>query len=157
MLDESLVLAATALNLVLVEDASVLFARSPFPRPVLTLKGNFNFNALSDGDCRFNFRFWKRDVIWLHKALRLEEDYKLPSRLRVGEVEGLCVLLRRLAYPGRYGDLAVMFGRSPSALCLIFRFMMDLIYAKCSKLLARGSPIDRCIGFIDSTYTVFGC
>ncbi|KAF4137475.1 DDE superfamily endonuclease [Phytophthora infestans] len=171
MLEESLVLAATALNLVLVEDAAVLFARSPIPRPVLTLKGNFNFNALSDGDCRFNFRFWKRDVIRLHKALRLEEDYKLPSRLRVGEVEGLCVLLRRLAYPGRYGDLAVMFGRSPSALCLIFRFMVDLIYTKCSKLLAlecgilslsrcgayaaavvaRGSPIDRCIGFIDGT------
>ncbi|KAF4138952.1 putative DDE Tnp4 domain-containing protein [Phytophthora infestans] len=144
-------LAATALNLVLVEDAAVLFARSPIPRPVLTLKGNFNFNALSDGDCRFNFRFWKRDVIRLHKALRLEEDYKLLSRLRAGEVEGLCVMLRRLAYPGRYGDLAVMFGRSPSALCLIFRFMVDLIYAKCSKLLARGSPIDRCIGFIDST------
>ncbi|EEY67274.1 RXLR effector family protein, putative [Phytophthora infestans T30-4] len=96
-----------------------------------------------------------RDVIRLHKALRLEEDYKLPSRLRVGEVEGLCVLLRRLAYPGRYGDLAVMFGRSPSALCLIFRFMVDLIYAKCSKLLARGSPIDRCIGFIDSTVGSF--
>ncbi|KAF4138678.1 DDE superfamily endonuclease [Phytophthora infestans] len=64
-----------------------------------------------------------------------------------------------------------MFGRSPSALCLIFRFMVDLIYAKCSKLLAlecgilsssrcgayaaavvaRGSPIDRCIGFVDGT------
>ncbi|KAF4144050.1 DDE superfamily endonuclease [Phytophthora infestans] len=171
MLEQSLVLAATALDLVLVEDAAVLFARSPIPRPVLTLKGNSNFNALSDGDCRFNFRFWKCDVIRLHKALRLEEDYKLPSRLRVGEVERLCVLLRRLAYPGRYGDLAVMFGRSPSALCPIFRFMVDLIYAKCSKLLAlecgissssrcgsyaaavvaRGSPIDRCIGFIDGT------
>ncbi|KAE8884804.1 hypothetical protein PF003_g31133 [Phytophthora fragariae] len=136
------VLAASLLGLILAEDAIAFIAHPAVPRPLLSLKGSFNFNALSDGDCRFNFRFWKTDMIRLHKALSLEEDYKLPSRVRVGGMEGLCIMLRRLAYPGRYGDLAVMFGRSPTALCLIFRYMVDLIHT---------NPITRCIGFIDGT------
>ncbi|KAE9160642.1 hypothetical protein PF005_g31561 [Phytophthora fragariae] len=165
------VLAASLLGLILAEDTIAFIAHPAVPRPLLSLKGSFNFNALSDGDCRFNFRFWKTDMIRLHKALSLEEDYKLPSRVRVGGMEGLCIMLRRLAYPGRYGDLAVMFGRSPTALCLIFRYMVDLIHTKyggsvaleCGLLdasrcavyaravAARGSPITRCIGFIDGT------
>ncbi|KAE9057833.1 hypothetical protein PF010_g31226 [Phytophthora fragariae] len=165
------VLAASLLGLILAEDAIAFIAHPAVPRPLLSLKGSFNFNALSDGDCRFNFRFWKTDMIRLHKALSLEEDYKLPSRVRVGGMEGLCIMLRRLAYPGRYGDLAVMFGRSPTALCLIFRYMVDLIHTKYGGLVAlecglldasrcavyaravaaRGSPITRCIGFIDGT------
>ncbi|KAF4146458.1 DDE superfamily endonuclease [Phytophthora infestans] len=119
-----------------------------------------NVYALSDGNCRYSLRFWKADIVRLHKALKREEDYKLPSRVRVDGVEGICVMQHRLAYPGRYGGLAVMFGRSPTALCLIFRLMVNLMYAKYARLLAldlragyirKESPIKRCIVFIDGT------
>ncbi|KAE9084974.1 hypothetical protein PF010_g20629, partial [Phytophthora fragariae] len=127
--DEEAAYAAALLGLVSIEEAFCLVSRVPDPRPALSLSGAFNFNALGDGDGRFSFRFWKCDVVRLHDALGLEAVYKLPSRVSVTDMEALCVVLRRLAYPGRYGDLCVHFGRSRPALCMIFRFMIDLLYS----------------------------
>ncbi|GMF19325.1 unnamed protein product [Phytophthora fragariaefolia] len=155
MREEDTVLAATLLGFIRADDIIAFIAASAVPRPVLSLKGSFTVNAFSDGDCRLNlnFRFWKADVIRLYKALHLHDVYKLPNRVRVGGVESLCIMLRRLAYPGRYGDLAVLFGRSPTTLCFIFRFMVTLIYSNCGGLLALECGVlscARCSAYADA-------
>ncbi|EGZ22266.1 hypothetical protein PHYSODRAFT_489016 [Phytophthora sojae] len=131
----------------------------------------FNINALNDYETRFYFRFWKRDLFRLFEALRLDSSYKLPNRAVFSGFEGFCILLRRMAYPGRYGDLSRFFGRSAPIVCVIFNFMLGLVYDKYKCLLTiecglltssrleeyaaavaqRGAPEPRCIGFIDGT------
>lgn len=145
--------ATALLGVLSVEEAYSIVAHCPPPRPLLSLWGMFNFNAVGDGDCRFNFRFWRNDIERLYRALGLATVYTLPARLTVTEMEGLCEMLRRLAYPGRYGVLAVISGQSPTALCMIFRFMVDLLYSRFSCLLTLESGIltgERCTLYVEA-------
>lgn len=88
-------------------------------------------------------------------------------------MEGLCILLKRLAYPCRYTDMVPRFGRNPTELCLIFNEVLDLVYANHSHRLQnwdlnpflqpdqlhryaeaihlQGAPLTNCFGFIDGT------
>ena len=43
-------------------------------------------------------------------------------------MEGLCILLKKLAYPCRYTDMVPRYGRNPTELCVIFNTMFDFIY-----------------------------
>ena len=46
-------------------------------------------------------------------------------------IEGLCIFLKQLAYPCRYPDMAICFGRNPTEICLIwliFNKVLDLVY-----------------------------
>ena len=43
-------------------------------------------------------------------------------------MEGLCILLKRLALPCRYTDMVGTFGRNPSEICLIFNRVLDYVY-----------------------------
>ncbi|KAE9010349.1 hypothetical protein PR003_g11092 [Phytophthora rubi] len=118
------------LDFIHAEDIIVFIATPAVPRPVISLKGGPTLNVFRDGGCRFSFRFWRADVFRLFKGLHLHDVYKLPSRVRAGGMEWLCLMLRRLAYPGWYGDLGILFGRSPNSLCFIFRYMVNIIYSK---------------------------
>jgi hypothetical protein len=42
-------------------------------------------------------------------------------------IEGLCIFLKRLAYPCRYPDMAIRFGRNPTEICFIFNEVLDLV------------------------------
>ena len=81
------------------------------------------------------------------------------------------IVLRRLSYPNRIGDLLPLFGRSPSEISMIFNRTIDCILQNKGQLLARldqpwlrdnleqfaaavytkGAPIKNCWGFIDGT------
>lgn len=50
------------------------------------------------------------------------------SGLSAQEIEGLCILLKRLAFLCRYADIVLRFGRNPIELSLIFNHQpMDLL------------------------------
>ena len=49
--------------------------------------------------------------------------------------EALCVLLKRLAYPCRLGDMISRFGRPEPTLCIIFNHMLNLVYHRFRHLL----------------------
>ena len=89
-----------------------------------------------------------------------------------GGLEGLCILLRRLAYPCRYSDLLQRFGRPVPELSMISSTVMNYIYENHQQRLTnwnqtflnpakleeyaqaisdRGAALKNCFGFIDGT------
>ena len=52
---------------------------------------------------RPNLEMWKNDVYTLLDTLNLHEELRCYNRAVVDSAEALCILLRRVAYPCRYG------------------------------------------------------
>ena len=86
--------------------------------------------------------------------------------------EGLCMLLKRLAYPCRYSDLIHRFGRPVPVLGMINNNVIDYIYDThhhritnwnndilspaalqiyADAISAKGAALHNCFGFIDGT------
>ena len=57
------------------------------------------------------FRFRKRDVFSLGKVLDILETIPCDQRSICSGIEGLCVLFRRLSYPGRCRDMIQRFAK----------------------------------------------
>ena len=130
-----------------------------------------DIESLSDDEFRKFFRFARADIGRLATSLRVPENLELDPCYKVSGQEGLLILLRRLAYPSRYCDLANVFGRSPAALSMIFKCMLNHIHANFHHLLefdhprltpqylemmcafnrTKGSALRDCAGFIDGT------
>lgn len=118
-------------------------------------------------------RFLKNDIYRLQRALRIPDELHLHNQIKETGINGLCILLRRLAYPNRWTDLCVTFGRCPSDLCIIFYAMLDHVYNHFSYLVTdlsrpfwlsarhlehysatvhrKGAPLRNIWGFIDGT------
>ena len=97
---------------------------------------------------------------------------KCPNGVLVDGTEALSVLLKRFAYPRRFADMVVRFGRPLPQLCMITNRMMDYLFDEYSHLFAdsnqpwlsrdrlrhfaaaihdKGAPLENCWGFIDVT------
>lgn len=142
--------------------------RPPFPTP----QRMFSLNRFTSTECLFKFRFDQADIRRLATALSIPKELQLRRyRLRVDGIEALCILLHRLAYPVRYGDLVPLFGRSRGTLCVIFNALLQLIDSQwrhlldldcrglCDNAVAFASAISQrsgierqdIIGFLDGT------
>ena len=128
-------------------------------------------DSLTDSAFVDFFRFSRTDFRKLLVLLQFPADAKLADRHKVSGEVCLLVLLRRLTYPARYCDLGRFFGRSNTAICLIFNFALNHVYGKTRHLLqfdwqrldaaylekmgdlvqAKGGMLDDCVGFIDGT------
>ena len=64
----------------------------------------FDLNNMSEAECKVEFRFEKKDLPALAEALRIPPSFKLRQGSIVSGMESLCIFLRRLAYPCRFGD-----------------------------------------------------
>ena len=71
----------------------------------------FDLNQLDETECEKMFRFSKEGIPRLAEALRLPDKFTTYQGTTCDCIEGLCLLLRRLAYPCRYVDLIPLFGR----------------------------------------------
>ena len=117
-------------------------------------------------------RFAKKHRPELCECLGIPEKITCVQRTVCGGMEGLCILLKRLAYPCRYTDMVHRFGRNPTELCLIFNTMIDFIYDNHNYRIRSwdqfflqpnqlysyteavhllGAPLGNCFGFIDGT------
>ena len=67
---------------------------------------------------------WKGDVRALHRARRLPQQLRSYNGLVVDSVEALCVCLRQLAYPCRYGDMVPRFARPVPHFSMIFNLVV---------------------------------
>ena len=79
----------------------------------------FNLANVTDDECFAEFRFHKKDIPRLVKAFRLPPKFICRNGTTAFTDEGLCMLLRRLAYPCRYSDMIPRFGRNKPEICLI--------------------------------------
>ena len=70
----------------------------------------------------------KDDIPILLNALRIPASFKCPQGTVCSGLEGLCLLLKRLAYPCRYFDLISTFGRPVPEMCIIANTVFDWVF-----------------------------
>ena len=87
----------------------------------------FDIDDLEDDECVSEFRFHK-DLFSLAEALQILAVFKTKQRNVVDGVEGLCMLLRRFAYPCRYWDTVPRFARPVPVLSMITNLVMDKVF-----------------------------
>ena len=132
----------------------------------------FNLDEIPEPECKAEFRFNKNDIPVLAEVLGLPETFKCSQRTVANKLEGLCMLLRRTAYPCRYSDLIPRFGRPVPELSMITNCVVDYLYDNhgyrltqwnhqimsppllqtyADAVSAQGAPLNNCFGFIDGT------
>ena len=90
--------------------------------------GPFDLENIDEAECKAEFRVEKRDLPTLREVLGIPPAFKCPQRTICDGMEGLCMLLKRLAYPCRYSDMITRFGRPVPELCMITNWVMDFIW-----------------------------
>ena len=88
----------------------------------------FDEDEWSAVECQTELRFAKGDLGALLECLEMPDKVVCEQRTVCGWMEGLYILLKRLAYPYRYTDMVLRFGRNPAELCLIFNNIVDFLY-----------------------------
>ena len=133
---------------------------------------SFDFDVLEKDECLSEFRFQKHDIPLLAEVLGVLDVFKCSQRSIADGVEGLCILLKRLAYPCRYSDMLPRFARPVRLLCMISNTVLDFIFERhghrilqwnntvlnllsletySNAITAQGAPLQNCFGFIDGT------
>ena len=133
---------------------------------------HFDLDNLADDLCKTEFRFYKNDVYNLIEVLQLPDQFTCYNGLKIDDLEGFCMLLKRFAYPCRYLDMITRFARPVPQLCMASNLVMDYIYIAWGRLLTnlnqpwlspvnlerfanavfeKGAPLSNCIGFVDGT------
>ena len=132
----------------------------------------FDLNLWDDQRCLTELRFRKTDLNELKNALQLPDKIVTCQRTVCSGIEGLCIFLKRLAFPCRYTDMVASFGLNPTELCLIFNSVLDFVYEHHNHRLhlwnqdflqpaklqqyadtihQKGAPLQNCFGFVDGT------
>ena len=132
----------------------------------------FDLNAMDEAECNAEFRFLKRNLPALTEALQFPPTFKLYQRSVLNGMEGLCMLLRRVAYPCRYGDMVHRFGRPVPVISMAVNHVIDYIYDTHGHLITRwndavlnpralelyaesiqekGAALQNYFGFVDGT------
>ena len=132
----------------------------------------FDLASWSDEECRYELRFAKSDLELLYNYLQIPEKIVCVQGSICNGMEALCILLKRLAYPCRYSDMATRFGKNPSTLCLISNTVLNHIYQNhhhrleswdqpflspeqlntyATSIHNHGAPLPNCFGFVDGT------
>jgi len=65
----------------------------------------FCLDDLDSAECKTEFRVEKEDIPFLARVIGVQDTSRCPQGTICSGVEGLCLLLKRLAYPCRYYDM----------------------------------------------------
>ena len=88
----------------------------------------FTLQDKSEAECKTDFRFEKYDIPLLVDVLGLPDEIKCKQGTICNSTEGLCIVLKRLAYPCRYSDLISIFGRPVPEISMISNTVIDFIF-----------------------------
>ena len=134
--------------------------------------GRFNLDELEEDECIAEFRFRKTDIQDVAAALNIPDVFYCPQGTICHGLEGLCLMLRRLAYPCRLSDLVSRFGRPVPELSMIFNEVISFIYERhnhrfnqwnnlllnpiqleryATAITNKGAALTNCFGFVDGT------
>ena len=134
--------------------------------------GEFDLDSMEDDECKAEFRVRKNDLDALSEALQIPEVFKCKQRSRIDGMEGLCMILKRFAYPCRYSDMVHRFGRPVPVLSMAANAVTNYVFDTHGHLItdwnpnilhrqallqysqairAKGAPLNNCFGFIDGT------
>ena len=123
--------------------------------------------------CTANLRVEKHHITRLEDALQIPAVFKCDQGTVCDGTEGLCILLKRFAYPCRYSDMMIpMFGRPVAEICMINNTVMDWVYdnhrhrimdwnqtvlsaiqleSYADVIFNKGAPLTNYFGFVDRT------
>ena len=68
---------------------------------------HFGNDAWDESECRTELRFGKQDLNLLRRNLQIPDEIVCSQRSVCDGMEAMCILLKRLAYPCLYTDIAV--------------------------------------------------
>ena len=88
----------------------------------------FDLEELDESESFAEFRFGKRDIRILKEVLLIPDTITCSQRSVCDGLEGLCMLLKRLSYPCRYGDMVHRFAKPVPVLSMITNQMIDFVY-----------------------------
>ena len=131
-----------------------------------------NLENISNDERKAEFRFDLEDLPILAQAMWTPEKFTCDNGTTATGMEGLCILLKRFAYPCRYSDMISRFGRSVPELSEIANTVVEFVYSTHGHLLqtmnqrwlqphrlqdyanavhACGAALENCWGFVDGT------
>jgi nuclease HARBI1 len=118
------------------EAGLVLAAAEPYCRDGITYAigpDRYSFSRIEElwaasSKCKDMFRFELEHMRELLVVLRFPDTVRTPSRFAAPGEEALCILLRRMSYPGKWTDLCWEAGCSISRLCEVFQAAVDHVY-----------------------------
>ena len=117
---------------------------------------HFDLDNMSEADCKAVFRFEKKDLPVLAEALQLPPSFKLNQGSIVDGVEGVCMLLRRLAYPCRFSDMLPRCGCPVPMISMATNHVIDFIYNIHGHRITRLAGTTLCIALETYAQSVEG-
>jgi hypothetical protein len=167
-----MLLISYSLNIISDEEFLLLMAenssrKSSFPYDEYD---RFSLDDMEESACKSEFRFEKSDIPLLAGALGLPEMFRCSQRTAVGNIEGLCLVLKQMTSPCRYSYLVPRFGRPISELRMITNKVIDYLYnvhghritewnqqllspahlqRYAEVISSKGGKLDNCFGFVD--------
>ena len=79
----------------------------------------FDVGMINDEQSFIDFRFGKNDLYTLLDVFNVTNRIIASQGTVCSDIETLCILLKRLAFPCRYSNMTPMFGRNMTKTCLI--------------------------------------
>lgn len=104
-------------------------ANEDVPRPM-----NIRFTIFGV-DAFIEFRFSMPEIQHMVRALDMQQIYRTENGCVISGLEGLCLVLYRLAHPGRLTEAKKIFGRNESTLSNLFNVVLKDIYFSWKHLL----------------------
>ena len=108
----------------------------------------------------------------LFKVFDISEEITCYNRSKFSGLEAFCVFLKRFAYPFRYSDLVPRFGRPVPEVCMMSKYVMNMLHESFHHLLRsfnqpllsqqdlelyahavhdKGAALRNCWGFVEET------
>ena len=120
---------------------------------------------MDPAECYTEFRVEKWHIPLLADRLQIPPTFQCPQRSVCDGIKGLCMLLKRLAYPCRYSDmitntvLEYIYDRHSHRLAQWNNQVMDPNHLQqyADAISAKGTPLDNCFGFVDGTVRPISC
>ena len=109
------------------DDELILLSQVCSGSDVPSFEKGFDLDTYTEEQSKASFRFYKDDIRNLCVELGIPREFRARNGTALSGEEGLCVLLKRLSYPNRLGDLSEIFGRSISELSYIFNGILDFV------------------------------
>ena len=94
----------------------------PFPHSAYE---KFSLANTDPAECKADSRVEKRDIPLLVEALTVPPVFRSCNGKICDGAEGLCIMLKRFAYPCWYFDIIPIFGRSVPELSMISNEVVD--------------------------------
>ena len=88
----------------------------------------FDLDDMDEIECLAEFQFEKQHIPLLAEALKIPPYFIMEQRSRMTGIEGLCILLKRVAYPCRYSDMIHRFARPVPVLSMVTNKVLNHLY-----------------------------